>query len=609
MKNLLVFGMLLAACSSTSPQDALLQGAEVIGPSHACDTAQIFGRADHGGAPVCAPLTRLSVIDQTVIDPSFDDELFNDGLFVHYMQPLTNGPFKYEGVKRGFSDIDNQVDQTWSVQAKQHVGAANVVAWTFDSSWKPLDAINPFSWTNAFEQLFQAVSTVQGVYIPMSAGQLALVDSRTGALIRTINPLAGTLFDGDPLALVNSALSADKFGNVYYTVVAWPAGAVAGDPLRGSWLVRVAPSGAATILPWSAVALTSQGVFAAEAQCTLLFSQLDPTFSTAPFPAPDPDSAAPTGHCGEQFPTVNAAPAIGPDGSVYVLSQGNNALRSEFLIKLSSALVPMWASPIVDIAQDGCGINLPFDNTNSFACREGAKLGIDPETALLPADMAAGIMQIAPVVAPDGSIYVSTYTSNYDNNQGHLVRFSAAGKRMQSFPFGFMTMPLIQRTGASNTDFRVVINSNLFSSVTGDGEGADGTYRTAVLDANLNTLTSFTVVQDPNALANDFVDGQAAVDSAGNSYHMDAQGTLYMLDKDSQVVGTLQLADSTEPVSAEMSWGTDGNGRSILLVTFAGVTYEIGTSGGNGQPQPHTTNRVRSRHRLRAAVTAPHVTR
>lgn len=582
MSVMLLGAAVNAGCSGDATSD---MEQDVIGPSHACDTTQVFGRSDHQGAPACAPLTKLSVVDQTVIDSSFNDELFNNGMFVHYMQPLTNGAFKYEEIKTGFTDFDHQGTQTWSVQAKQHIGAANVVAWTFPSTWRPLDAINPLSWTNGFEQMFQPVLTTQGLYVPQAAGQVAIVNATTGALVRTIDPLAGTAFSGDPLVLVNSGLSADRIGNVYYTVVAWPTGGAAGVVQRGSWLVRISATGGVTLTPWSQIATAQVGVVQANDLCPLQFRLFDPSFSTGPFPSPNPDSLAPTGHCGAPFPPVNAAPAIATDGSVVVLSQGNNASRSRYVIKLSPAISPIWASELIDIAQDGCGINIPFDNADKFACRVGAKLGVDPQYDLFPTDVQGGIEQVAPVIAPNGTIYVSTYSGGYDNNNGHMTHFSSAGKFLGSFPFAFFAVPTIQRTGTGDSDFRLVMDTNQFSPTTGDGEGNDGTYKTSVLDASLNALSTFIVKQDVTAFANDFVDGQAAIDTAGNSYHMDAQGTLYKLGPNSELLDSLHLADSTEPVPSEMSWGTDGAGRPFLLVTFGGVTYEIGTST-VGQPQP-----------------------
>jgi hypothetical protein len=208
-------------CSSSGPA--------LAGFPASCSSNQIYGNAAHTGTR-CGQLSAMQVIGQVEQDPSTAQENEDLGFIgVHYGSTLT-GPdgTVYVPTKSGYTSLFNKGSQTWGVRALRWEGKKLRDAWAVESRWSPIDAIRPFGTTNGYESLFQPALTSATLDVPMDFGRIARFDRTSGKLVALVNPLAGTAFDGDPAAIVNSALTVGPDDNVYFTVVAWdPVGRAA----------------------------------------------------------------------------------------------------------------------------------------------------------------------------------------------------------------------------------------------------------------------------------------------------------------------------------------------------------------------------------------------
>ena len=61
-----------------------------------------------------------------------------------------------------------------------------------------------------------------------------------------------------------------------------------------------------------------------------------------------------------------------------------------------------------------------------------------------------------PAIAPDGSIFIGTYT-RYNFFQGHMLHFSSSGSFLNSFNFGWDTTPAIYPHGGT---YSVIFKNN-----------------------------------------------------------------------------------------------------------------------------------------------------
>jgi outer membrane protein assembly factor BamB len=150
---------------------------------------------------------------------------------------------------------------------------------------------------------------------------------------------------------------------------------------------------------------------------------------------------------GTQRAALNAAPAVAPDGTVYVVSRSHFTSRHAYLVAVNSDLTPRWGASLRDRFDDGCGVpyalggQLP-PNGAPGGCATGASYGVDPATNRPGAGRAIDDSSASPVVAPDGSVYYGAYTS-YNYSQGHLMHFSPEGIYLDAYPFGWDTTPAI----------------------------------------------------------------------------------------------------------------------------------------------------------------------
>lgn len=561
----------LGGCAVESKLEGVQEQVEEISvPGPVCNQGQIWGNGQHSGIQ-CSGITGMRVAAKLLQDPS-SQQIHDIRGFVniHYGTPLTRGAWVFVPGKRGYTDDDNRGSATWSVTAHEWQGAKLVQRWSVDSAWKPFDAITTFGTTDGYEQVFQPAMTAAGIYMPESAGRLVRLDPTTGARLAVINPLAGTPFDGDPLALVNSSLTVAPDGSIVYTLAAWVSDGNPNIPPRGAWLVRVLADDSVTIAPWSKLAAASVGVPQERSLCHFQFG-----VAGTPAPLPWPPTLTELGplfNCGAPRPPVNNAPAVSADGRyAFIASINNNAVFYSHVIKVDlSTMSPVWAASLRDNLFDGCGVNTPVnrpDNSVENWCRFGTTRGVDRTFNLPPAGRNTSLFATAPVVAPDGTIYISSYTSGYDANMGHLHRFSAAGQPLQTFIYGWEVTPAVIPEQGGGFSIATDFNENF------------ATPYALRLSPELVVQTR-TRIEDRGLQDTQAMNVQQAIDSEGNAYAVTMAGKLRKIDRAGRILETLLIGGSLELLNVSPAWGSDGEGRSVLYVPYAGRVLAV--VGGNG---------------------------
>lgn len=177
--------------------------------------------------------------------------------------------------------------------------------------------------------------------------------------------------------------------------------------------------------------------------CPGTFNFLFDNGASLPWP-PSATAVAPTQLCGSQRPSLNIAPAIGLDGTIYTASSAHFDSMVAYLIAVNPDLTPKWAASLQNRLTDGCGVLLPIagpgvtDLPNS--CRYGTAVGIDPTTNTYGSGWLTDQASSSPVVLPDGSVIFGAM-DNFNFNRGHLFHFDAQGNYLNAFPFGWDSTP------------------------------------------------------------------------------------------------------------------------------------------------------------------------
>lgn len=584
MNRYSVVGMVLSALAGcAAAEESSTVGAQDLAGS--CESPQIFGNAQHTGS-VCPPLAGLQIKARITVDPDADRAGANPpvgrGFYsVHQGQILTSrqlAGWAFAPGSRGYTTQSDKRTKTWFVTGNRWSGGSLTQRWSLDSHWIPVDAVwgTSNSMTNRYEQLFQPVLATGGgrsapaLYVPDASGRVLHVDPTTGAVLATIDPLAGTPFSGDARTTVHSAIS-EHNGSIYYTVVAWPSVSNISVVPRGSWLVRVDASDVATAVPWTSIASRAVGVPQFLDSCVYTYGILTPP-PALPWPA-TPDAPPPTGGCGGPVPAINVAPTFTGDGRIVVTSSDNNSIVTAFMITVDEAtLAPIKAFSFAGNYQDGCGIFIPFSTIpSSSVCRPGSHTGVDPTSNLFVAGRSYGIMEAAPVVLPDGRICHGTYSGGYNFDVGHLSCFDSAGA-LTTFRYGWESTPSVRLLPGGS--FELVTDD----SDTTDGTDLSGNFGLSRLRPDLSVAVHTGVANDPSAAANDLLDGQPALDTAGNAYSLSGAGLLRRFSPSGAVIDTLSLGLTTEALANESAWGDDGTGNAILYVSLGGTTFAIGAS-------------------------------
>lgn len=391
------------------------------------------------------------ILEDVVYDPFVPAEMAENGgdLLVHYQVPIVDGNDVYMEFKSGnFTHTETWETQDWQEKKLSWQGGNLVTVWTHTSDWKPVPFASRVSFNGPFwEPVYHAVLANGSIYTPEAGGTVAKLNTTNGAVTATINPFGTTK---DTTIFVSGPLSADKNGNIYYNAIKLSSGRPWDDDVVDSWLVKIASNGNASKVRYATLTPNAP---AGTDPCQVAFST-----STLPWP-PSPDAVPPTTACGSQRPGINVAPAIAPNGTIYVVSRGHFVTRYNFLIAVNSNLTLRWNASLRDRLNDGCGVLLPIGGPGG--CRVGAHLGVDPEVNSSGPGRVLDDGSSSPTVAPDGSVIFGTYT-RYNWAQGHLMKFSSTGQFQGAYEFGWDITPGIY---SHDGTYSIVTKDNHYGEV------------------------------------------------------------------------------------------------------------------------------------------------
>jgi len=562
----------------------------------------------HTGASNVAGQSIDRILASLVYDPFVPAEQkaeFGD-LLAHYQAPLVDGDTVYMEVKTGaFTGASTWNTQIWGEDAFQWSNGQLTKKWAWASQWKPEPNVPAVGsspterWgLNGWEPVFHAVLVNNWIYAPDANGAITKINKNSGVVQKTISPNLSGCDAVDRECFVAGPLTADASGNVYYNVLELnmsdPYGVSKANDIPGSWLVKV--SGDVPVsAPYSALV---RGAPAANDICQATFSLAD-----LPWP-PTPDAVVPTGPCGSQRPGINVAPAIAPDGTIYMVTRAHFRTRYGYVVAVNPDLTPKWAASLRGHLADGCnnGSNsvmsvLPLNGTPG-GCISGAHPGVDPATNDSPAGRVIDQSSSSPTVAPDGSVFYGAY-SRYNFARGHMFKFSSTGAFLASYDFGWDTTPAI----LSHTDgsYSVVEKDNHYDagSYCNDKKfcpvAPPGPYYISILNGSainpatgrlqvdgrfLSTNTLSCQYQNNGNLMckNDHPGGfewcinAPAVDANGVIYANSEDGNLYAINPDGSLRKQLFLNLALGAAYTPLAVGTDGK----IYTENDGILFVVG---------------------------------
>ena len=392
--------------------------------------SQFGGNPRHTSSATLAGQPLANILTDVVYDPFVPREIHerSGNLYVHYAVPLLDGDDVFMEFKSGtYAGMAEWQTQTRSVHRLHWEGGKLVDLWTAASDWVPVPAGGAVN----FEPVFHPALANGFVYEPGAGGTVLQFNRTSGLLIKRINPF-GT--SADPSIYVSGPLSVDAAGNIFYTAFRFdPAADPWTSDVKGAWLVRIAADGSTKTVLFATLVPDAPK---ASDECLATFAM-----NQRPWP-PSPGAVPPSIPCGSQRPGINIAPAIAPDGTIYILSRAHFNSYYSYLIAVSPDLTPKWDASLRDRFHDGCNVLLPADVTKG-GCRAGSITGVDPAQNTPGAGRVNDNSSSSPAVAPDGSIFYGSYTTYNDNSQGHLMHFSSDGTYLNAYPFGWDTTPAI----------------------------------------------------------------------------------------------------------------------------------------------------------------------
>jgi hypothetical protein len=413
-----------------------------------------WGRSpQHTGSVSVEGQPAAKILAQVVYDPFTAQEnvdpLCGGGLCIHYQVPLLADNDVFLEFKTGtYTGLATWETQIWNEQRLHWESGALVRKWAFQSDWKPI----PYSTSTrgpAWEPVFHAALSGDFIYVPGFGGTVWKLGKSDGSVAAHINPFGSI----DAHTFLSGPITVDGAGNIVYVTIKlssdpnvnpWDVDAI------NSWLVKVTPDGHAskvtyeTLVPGAPHGNNCLG-----------------TFATADLPwPPSPNAVPPNTVCGIQRAAMNSAPAVGPDGTIYVGSVSHLWDRQAYLVAVNPDLTPKWHTSLRDRFQDGCNVYLP-PNGQPGGCRTGAHSGVDPAQNRPGAGRIIEDGTSSPVVAPDGSILIGTYT-RYNWAQGHLMKFSANGSFQASYLFGWDDTPAIYQHDGT---YSIITKDNHYSGL------------------------------------------------------------------------------------------------------------------------------------------------
>jgi len=413
----------------------------------------------HTSQAVVAAQPLNAILASIVYDPLTSAELAanQNSLQAHYQVPLIDGTNVYVEFKSGTYNKNTYSTEVWGESGFQWQNGKLVQIWRFTSDWKA-----PGSQADFFEPVFHAVLANGFIYLPGAGGTLVKLDPSNGRLIMRVNPF-GIKINSD--IIVAGVPSTDGNGNIYYNAIQHHNHGTGVSfyqhDILDSWLVKVSADDSVAKVSYSAlVAQTAPGSLPSPMPndpCLTVF-----TDSELPFP-PSPTSLPATTPCGTMRAGLNAAPAIGPDGTIYTVTRAHLNERYAGIAAVNPDLTPKWWTSMRDRLNDGCnndqgtyaGSLLPANGAPG-GCRLGSTPGVDPAQNTLPAGRAADDSTSSITIAPDGSLLYGAYT-RYDFGRGHLMKFSATGQFLGAYSFGWDSTPAIYQHDGT---YSIVIKDN-----------------------------------------------------------------------------------------------------------------------------------------------------
>jgi len=547
-----------------------------------------WGRnAQHTSTTSAVGQTASRILADVVYDPFVPQEqadpLQAPDLLVHYQVPLVDGNNVYMEFKSGtYTSLDHWETQIWNERRLQWQGGHLNTVWNFQSDWKPAPYGSLFNGPG-WEPVFHAVLSGSSVYVPGAGGSIFKVNKSNGAGTR-ISPFGATL-DRDTFTV--SPLTADSAGNIYYTVDEFVHGQAWNADVVGSWLVKVAPNG--TFQTATITSLTP-GAPGANDKCLGVFNT-----NQLPWP-PTPDAVPGTVQCGTQRAPLNSAPAVAPDGTIYLVSVAHLWSREAYIIAANPNLSPKWHTSLRDRLMTGCNVTLPPNGTPG-GCRAGATTGYDPAQNRPGAGRVIDDNTASPVVAPDGSIFYGAFT-RFNFDQGHIMKFSPTGQFLAAYPFGWDDTPGLY---AHDGTYSLATKDNQYGDVgsycndetwcpsdrTATSPGYPEAYYITWLNKdlqiesrwqNLNPLScsrdssgNVTCVNDHPA-GFEFCVNAPAIDVNGNVYNNSEDGNLYVVRRDGTLREHIFLQLAIGAAYTPLSLGNDGK----IYTQNAGHLFVVG---------------------------------
>ncbi|HEY0557248.1 MAG TPA: hypothetical protein VGG20_23535 [Thermoanaerobaculia bacterium] len=501
------------------------------------------------------------------------DPLSGGDLLAHYQTPLVDGDNVYMEFKTGtYTTLDHWETQIWNEKRLEWNHGHLVTDWTFQSDWKPV----PYGSASngpAFEPVFHAVLSGNFVYVPGAGGSIFKIAKSDGHLVARIMPIAPSGPALDPDTFTASPLTADAAGNIYYTTLKLNHGNPWDADIVASSLVKVSPAGVARS---ASITSLTPGAPHGNDKCLGVFN-----ISQLPWP-PSPTAVPTTVTCGTQRVGLNSAPAVAPDGTIYLVSVAHLWSRESYLIAANSDLSPKWHASMRDRLHDGCNVLLPPNGTPN-GCRVGAATGVDPAQNRPGAGRVIDDNTASPIVAPDGAVFYGAYT-RFNYFQGHLMKFSSTGQFLAAYRFGWDDTPAIY---AHDGTYSVITKDNQYGD---SGSYCDDetfcpsdrtTYNPSFPEAyfitrldkdlhvesrwqNLNPLSctrdasgNVTCVND-HPVGFEFCVNAPAVDRFGNVYNNSEDGNLYVVRPNGTLREHLFLDSAVGAAYTPLAIGADG---------------------------------------------------
>ena len=572
----LCLALLVTACPNRHP------GARPENNCVAGDTWTNWGRSATHTGTACAqaqPLTHIQ--SDLVYDPFAEAEKAEAGgdLLAHYQSPLVAGDELFTESKEGqyvscsppgggkpapcgAAAWDQQV---WTEKKYAWNATGQLeLAWRAVSDWKPPPDANHLG---GWEPVFHGALGPLYVYLPGAGGSVLVIDRSTGAQVRRIDPLH------NPLAYVAGPITADAGGNIVWTAVELTSASAPWTSEAHGCVMKATPDGAVQMLELDAAIPAAP---APTDRCEVSYPRPDPQ-NPPVLPLEDGSGnvqAPPTVPCGFQRPQLNAAPAIGPDGAIYVVTRTHRNERYGYLLALNPDLTPRWSTSLRGLVNDGCGVTVPRDDTGGH-CHSNAAMGIDPDTGNGPAARASDQSTASPVVLPDGKILYGAYAA-YNGFRGHTLQFDSAGHFLHAYDFGWDTTPAFFEHDGT---YSIVLKDNHYDT--------DGPYFLTQLDAALNVEWKYQSTNTQSCARQ--TDGSVACknDHPGgfewcvNALAIDADGVVYGNSEDGNLYSIYQGGNERQRIFLGQALGAaytplaiDGRGR--IYTQNSGHLYVVG---------------------------------